>query len=73
MHQLFSNKEHSDAQGKIAITKQIFDETGASAVTKETIQKYTEQAFEVAKKLDSPQESKDMLIHFGTYLMNRRI
>lgn len=73
LHQLFSNKEHNDAQGKIAITKQIFDETGASAVTKETIQKYTEQAFEVAKKLDIPQESKDMLIHFGTYLMNRRI
>lgn len=73
LHQLFSNKEYNDAQGKIAITKQIFNETGASKVTKEVIKKYTEQAFEVAKKLEIPQESKDMLIHFGTYLMNRRI
>jgi len=73
LHQLFSNKEHADLQGKIALAKQIFDETGASKATKETIQKYTEQAFEVAKKLDIPQKSKDMLINFGTYLMNRRI
>lgn len=73
LHQLFSNKEHNDPQGKIAITKQIFNETGASKVTKETIQNYTEQAFEVAQKLDIPEKSKNMLIDFGTYLMNRRI
>ncbi len=73
LHQLFSNKDQVDTNGKITTIKQIFNESGATEATKKAIQEYTNQAFEVANKLDIPIESKEMLINFGTYLMNRRV
>jgi len=73
LQKLFSDKNKSDILGKVETTKQIFNESGAAEATKEAIENYTKQAFNVAESLEIAVESKKMLIDFGTYLMNRRV
>jgi len=73
LHKLFSDKAPSNTLGKIETTKQIFNESGASEATQRAIKKYTQQAFDIAESLEISDKNKEVLINFGTYLMNRRV
>lgn len=73
LHQLFSEKNKIDNLGKIEVIKQIFNESRATDATKKAINEYTQQAFEIVEKLNISPENKELLIGFGTYLMNRRV
>lgn len=69
---LFTSKENHNIEQKITSVKAIFRDSGAATATKQAIKNYTEQAFAVAKKLLIEDNHKQMLVAFGTYLMNRR-
>ncbi len=70
---LFSDAFNGTTVGKIENAKQLFIETKAAEATQKLIKEYTEQAFEKVAGLDISKENKQLLIDFGTYLMNRRV
>ncbi len=73
LHQLYSLKNKIDNSGKIEITQQIFNESGATEATLDTIKNYTNKAFDIVEKLKISDKNKKLLIDFGIYLMNRRV
>lgn len=74
-----SNLEHLysinplDASGKIEAVKIIFEESGAAELTRREIEKYTKQAFETLDLIDLPVHKKELLIQFGSSLMERQV
>lgn len=70
---LFSEEFTESDTEKIRLTKLIFKNSGAAELTKQSIKEYTQKAFNVVETLDISNENKQMLIEFGTYLMNRRV
>ncbi|NER17653.1 polyprenyl synthetase family protein [Spongiivirga citrea] len=69
---LFSIQPASSDE-KVAIVKQLFEETGASNDTKQAIKDYTESAFTVLNDLNISSEKKALLRTFGEGLMNRTV
>jgi geranylgeranyl diphosphate synthase type II len=63
----------SDSVGKIEAVKSIFEESGASELTRKEIKKYTKQAFEVLDQIDLPENKKELLRKFGVSLMEREV
>ncbi|MDO5979296.1 polyprenyl synthetase family protein [Flavivirga spongiicola] len=63
----------NDSDSKIGIVKQIFNASGASAMTQEEIKNYTNKAFLVLESLDISEEKKALLRDFGHGLMNRNV
>ena len=55
------------------ITKEIFNQTGASEATQKAIQDYTFKAFETLEQLDITADKKALLRLFGENLMNRKV
>lgn len=49
----------SDSIGKIEAVKNIFEQSGASGLAREEIEKYTKQAFEVLDQIDLPDTKKN--------------
>ena len=62
-----------DNAGKIETAKAIFNESGASKATQETIEMYTFKAFETLEKMEINAEKKGMLRTFGENLMGRKV
>ena len=73
LQHLFSENYLGTDSEKIEQAKRIFEQTGAAKFTQDAIKKYTQQAFDIVKTLDVSEENKDLLVGFGTYLMNRRV
>lgn len=73
LEHLFSENYNGTDAEKIIEAKQIFKSSGAAQLTQNAIKHYTEQAFNIVETLTIDQENKDLLIGFGTYLMNRRV
>jgi geranylgeranyl diphosphate synthase type II len=63
----------SDSIGKIEAVKSIFEESGASELTRKEIKKYTKQAFKVLDQIDLPENKKELLRKFGVSLMEREV
>ena len=63
------NSVHSDE--KIATVLQIFEQTGATEATNQSIQDYTKTAFEVLNSLEIDPIKKEPLRDFGIQLMTR--
>src|SRR5680860_304726 len=63
----------SDSIGKIEAVKSIFEQSGASELTREEIKKYTKQAFDVLDQIDLPENKKELLRKFGVSLMEREV
>ena len=63
------NSFHSDE--KIATVLQIFEQTGATEATNQSIQDYTKAAFEVLNSLEIDPIKKEPLRDFGIQLMTR--
>ena len=63
------NSVHSDE--KIATVLQIFEQTGATEATNQSIQDYTKAAFEVLNSLEIDPIKKELLRDFGIQLMTR--
>ena len=63
-------KDNSD---KIETIKTIFNESGSSKATQEAIKEYTQKAFKTLKKMNIPEEKKQILYVFGEKLMNRNV
>ena len=63
----------NDNTDKIASVKEIFNATGASKATQQSILDYTLKAFDTLQKLDIDNEKKDMLHSFGENLMGRKV
>ena len=63
------NSVHSDE--KIATVLQIFEQTGATEATNQSIQDYTKAAFEVLNSLEIDPIKKEPLRDFGIQLMTR--
>ena len=62
-----------DATSKIETVKALFETSGASALTKGEIEKYTNLAFEALEQLDVDDDKKEMLRKFGQNLMERDV
>ena len=73
LKKLFSNNYQGDTITKIAQSKAIFNSSGGATATQEAIEFYTNKAFAIIDQLNISNEGKEMLIGFGTYLMNRRV
>ena len=58
---------------KVSKVKQIFNESGSSLETKNTIEDYTEKAFSILDSISISSEKKKMLKQFGIALMNRKV
>jgi len=63
----------ADATGKIEAVKSIFEQSGASDLAREEIQKYTKEAFNILEKIEIPKEKKMLLRKFGESLMDRQV
>jgi geranylgeranyl diphosphate synthase, type II len=63
----------SNPEDKIQIAKQIFIESGATKVTKDAINEYTQKAFGVLDTLNISEDKKLILKQFGEQLMDRNI
>lgn len=63
----------SDNTDKINSVKEIFNQTGAAAATRDAIVQFTEKAFETLEKMDITSDKKAMLKAFGENLMNRNV
>lgn len=72
LERLFQEKQVGDNTEKISKAKIIFNSSGSAAATQDTIRKYTNEAFLIVKSLNVSEENKQLLLGFGTYLMNRR-
>ena len=62
-----------DTTTKVADVKQLFQDTGADAATKQAIADYTQKAFETLEQLDINADKKQMLEQFGQGLMQRKV
>lgn len=62
-----------DNSTKINAVKEIFNSTGASAATQESIQDFTLKAFETLEKLNISGDKKAILKAFGENLMGRNV
>lgn len=62
-----------ETSAKIEAVKYIFETSGASELARQEIEKYTNQAFQMLKKIDIPEEKKAILHKFGTLLMTRQV
>lgn len=62
-----------DNSTKINAVKEIFNSTGASAATQESIQDFTLKAFETLEKLSISEDKKAILKAFGENLMGRNV
>ncbi len=71
MH-LFS-KQLDDNSDKIEAVKEIFNATGASLATQESIKDFTLKAFETLDKINISEDKKAMLKAFGKNLMSRNV
>ncbi|NER13071.1 polyprenyl synthetase family protein [Leptobacterium flavescens] len=69
---LFSIQPKEPAD-KIETAKQIFESSGAAALTRQEIQHYTEKAFGVLENMCVSEDKKQMLMEFGKKLMNRSV
>ena len=63
----------SDSIGKIEAIKSIFEQSGASELTRQEIEKYTKKAFDVLDQIDLPENKKELLRKFGVSLMERDV
>jgi len=63
----------SDSIGKIEAIKSIFEQSGASELTRKEIEKYTKKAFDVLDQIDLPENRKELLRKFGVSLMEREV
>lgn len=70
--QLFS-VELDDNDNKIKVIKEIFNSTGASQATQQSIQDFTLKAFKTLKKLNISKDKKAILKAFGENLMSRKV
>lgn len=62
-----------ESSAKIEAVRNIFETSGAAELAREEIKKYTDDAFEVLKKIEIPEEKKTLLFSFGTSLMDRKV
>ncbi|WP_148781706.1 polyprenyl synthetase family protein [Aquimarina intermedia] len=69
---LFSLNPENPSQ-KIELVKSLYEDTGARELTRKEIEKYTDKAFSVLKKLDITEDRKVLLRSFGENLMNRSV
>ncbi len=69
---LFSIKPQDPSQ-KVESVKQYFIQTGAAEQSKQLIETYTLEAFEMLNDLDISEDKKQGLIDFGNYLMKRDV
>lgn len=72
LKKLFSLQLEDNTE-KIETTKTIFNESGASKVTQEAIEKYTFKAFDTLEKMNIELSKKKMLKAFGENLMGRKV
>lgn len=63
--------ETSDREEKIAAVTAIFDSMGIRSLTEEKIRDYYSMALDNLKRLNRPDEKKDELFNFASFLMNR--
>ena len=70
--QLFS-LQLEDNENKINAVKEIFNSTGASQATQQSIQDFTIKAFKTLKKLNISKDKKAILKAFGENLMGRKV
>jgi geranylgeranyl diphosphate synthase type II len=70
---MFASKNGIDNTAKIEFSKEVFDRSGASELTKKAIKNYTEQALEVLDSISVPDDKKQVLKDFGESLMFRTI
>lgn len=66
-------KNLDDNTNKIEVVKQLFTSTGATTLTKQEIEYYTNKAFQVLDTLNIASDKKDMLKLFGKNLMRRTV
>lgn len=59
--------------GKIEAVKAIFDNSGATQLTRDEIENYTQKAFGVLEKINLPEIKKAPLKQFGKVLMEREV
>ncbi|HEA29445.1 MAG TPA: polyprenyl synthetase family protein [Leeuwenhoekiella sp.] len=62
-----------DPTEKITTVKQLFIDSGAAQATQKQIERYTQHAFEKLEKIKVPDEKKQVLLDFGTSLINRKV
>ncbi len=58
---------------KIAIVKEIFEESGAANATQQEIESYTNKAFSILETIDISEDKKVVLKLFGESLMTRNV
>lgn len=63
----------NDNSDKIAMVKELFNQTGASKATQEAIREYTFKAFETLEKMQIAADKKAVLRTFGENLMSRNV
>ena len=63
----------TDNGDKINAVKEIFINSGAAKASQESIENYTESAFQTLEKIDISNENKNILRKFGENLMNRNV
>lgn len=64
-------KKLEDNDDKIKTVVDIYKKYGSDVATQQTIQKYTNKAFEVLNEIDLSKDRKQILRDFGSNLMNR--
>ena len=72
LKQLFSVRLEEN-ENKINSVKEIFNSTGASQATQQSIQDFTLKAFETLEKMNISDDKKAMLKDFGQNLMSRKV
>ena len=65
--------QERQSKEKIEAIKTIVNESVSRKATKETIKEYTQKAFKTLKKMNIPEEKKQILYVFGEKLMNRNV
>lgn len=69
----YFNVSMSNNDEKVVSIKQIFNDSGASEITRNAIENYTEKAFSVLDSIIISSQNKKLLKQFGTALMNRNV
>jgi len=69
----FYTTSASNNDEKVKNVKQIFDNSGASEVTRNAIENYTQKAFSVLESINISSNKKELLKQFGIALMNRNV
>lgn len=71
--ELFNGSAEIDVTSKITFAKEVFVNSGASEMTKNAINHYTQEAFKTLDGLSISSENKKGLIEFGESLMYRTV